>query len=95
MGKKLGTTRSLTRGNIAKTPDRTGIYVLKNEQGATQYVGKSQQLKTRLTQHLSQKDIPGARSFQTRTLTSKKQADNLEGRYIQRLKPKYNVLKNK
>ncbi len=95
MGKRLGTAQRLTKDNIERTPDRIGIYVIKNERGAAQYVGRSQQVKTRLTQHLSQKDIPGARSFQVRTLTSKEQAENLEGRYIQRYKPKYNVLKNK
>lgn len=95
MGKRLGTERRLTKENIERTPDRTGIYVIKNARGATQYVGRSQNLKTRLTQHLDQKDIPGADSFQTRTLTSKKQAENLEGRYIERYKPKYNMLKNK
>ncbi len=95
MSKKLGAAQRLTKDNIERTPDRTGIYVIKNERGATQYVGRSQALRTRLTQHLNQKDIPGAHSFQTRTLTSKKQAENLEGRYIERYKPTYNVLKNK
>jgi len=95
MGKKLGDTWKFNKPNVEKTPDSTGIYVVKNRRGGTQYVGISQNLRTRLKQHLNQQDIPGADGFQIRTVRSKKQAENLEGNYIRRLKPKYNVLKHK
>lgn len=95
MAKKLGGQKRFTKTNVEKVPDRTGIYVIKSEGGQTQYVGVSQKMKTRLAQHLRQKDIPGAHAFQTRPLRSKKQAENLEGDYIKRHKPKYNILKKK
>lgn len=95
MGKRLGGARKFSKTNIEGVPDRTGIYVIKNKEGATQYVGMSQKLRTRLEQHLNQKDIPGADTVQTRTTRSTKQATKAEGDYIRRLKPKYNVLKNK
>jgi len=95
MAKRLGGEKRFTKANIEKAPDRPGIYVIKNEKGATQYVGMSQKLRTRLEQHLSQKDIPGADTFRTRPVRSTKQAENLEGRYIENYKPRYNILKNK
>jgi len=95
MAKRLGGEKGFTKTNIEKVPDHTGIYVIKSKGGQTQYVGVSQKVRTRLAQHLSQRDIPGAHNFQTRSLRSIKQAENLEGDYIKRHKPKYNILKKK
>ena len=93
--KRLGSPRRLTKTNISRTPDRAGIYVVKSAQGAIQYVGMSRKLKTRLEQHLAQKSIPNANTFQIRTCRSAKKAANLERNYIRRYRPKYNILKNK
>ena len=95
MAKRLGGEKRFTKTDIKKVPDRTGIYIIKSKGGQTQYVGVSQKVRTRLAQHLTQKDVPGAHTFKTRPLRSIKQAKNLEGDYIKRHKPKYNILKKK
>ncbi len=95
MGKKLGASRKLNKTNIERVPKRTGIYVIKSDRGATQYIGRSQNLKARLSQHHSQKSIPNASTFQTRTTRSVRKAATLESEYIRRYKPRYNILKNK
>ena len=94
-GKKLGASRSLNRTNISRAPSSTGIYVIKSGRGATQYVGRSQNLKARLSQHYSKKSVPNASTFQTRTVRSARKAKSLESEYIRRYKPKYNILKNR
>jgi|GEM_PF-2428418 len=93
--KKLGASRRLNKTNIERAPNRTGIYVIKSDRGVTQYVGRSQNLKARLSQHHSKKSIPNASTFQTRTVRSVRKVEALESEYIRRYKPKYNILKNK
>lgn len=95
MGKRLGVTRKFNKTNIEDVPDRTGIYLIKSERGEPRYLGISKKLKTRLEEHLNQKDIPGGHTFQTRTVRSRAQAAKLEREYISRLRPKYNILKKK
>jgi len=93
--KRLGASKRFNKTNIERAPNRTGIYVIKSDQGATQYVGRSQNIKARLSQHHSQKSIPNASTFQTRTVGSVRKAEALESEYIRRYKPRYNILKNK
>lgn len=93
--KKLGAPRRLSKTNIERVPSSTGIYVIKSGRGTTQYVGRSQNLKARLSQHYSKKSVPNASTFQTRTVRSTRKVKSLESEYIRRYKPKYNILKNK
>jgi len=95
MGKRVGQSKRFNKTNIQKAPDRTGLYVISNKDGRAQYVGISSRVRSRLAQHLEQKDIPGAHNYQIRTLTSKRQAEKLEGSYIRRLRPKHNILKKR
>jgi len=93
--KRLGAQRKLNKTNIDRVPKRAGVYVIKSRSGGIQYVGMSVNLRTRLQQHLTQENIPNAHTYQTRTCRSTKRAANLERDYIQRYKPKYNILKKK
>jgi len=96
MGKKrLGARHRFNKTNIERAPKRAGIYVVRNPRGATQYVGMSRNIRTRLKKHLNDESIPNASTYQTRTCRSSRRAANLERDYIKRYKPKYNILKNK
>ena len=95
MSKKLGGRQKLNQTNLNTVPNKPGIYLVRNEKGDTQYVGISKTLRSRIGQHVSQGDIPGAKSFQVRTTRSASQAEKLEGKYIKNYKPKYNIQKNK
>lgn len=95
MSKKLGGRHKLNRTNLNTVPDKPGIYLVRNEKGDAQYIGKSKTLRSRIEHHLSQRDIPGAKSFQVRTTRSASQAEKLEGNYIKRYRPTYNIQKKK
>ena len=91
MAKRLNRPRRLNKTNIQEAPAQSGIYVIRNRKGGTQWVGKAGagRLRARLLEHLTQKDIPGAELFQFRRTTSNEEATVLEKRYKERLKPKY------
>ena len=91
MAKKLNKPRRLNKTNIQEAPAQSGIYVILNRKGSTQWVGKAGagRLRARLLEHLNEKDIPGAELFQFRTTTSDEESTALEKRYKERLKPKH------
>jgi len=93
--KRLGTRYRFNKTNIERAPNHAGIYVVRNARGATQYVGMSRNIRTRLEHHLTQESIPNASTYQMRTCRSSKKAATLERDYIKRYRPKYNILKNK
>ena len=95
MRKKLGGDKGFNKTNINNVPNKPGIYLIKNKSGDAQYIGMTKTLKGRIEQHLSQGDIPGAKSFQIRTTRSANQAEKLEGSYIKRYRPTYNIQKKK
>jgi len=95
MSKRLGGRQKLNQSNLNTVPDKPGIYLLRNKKGDAQYVGISRTLRSRIGHHVSQRDIPGAKSFQTRTTRSASQAEKLEGNYIKRYRPTHNVQKKK
>ena len=90
--KRLTNPKPFTKNNINTVPKQSGIYVVRDKKGNPLYVGKAGagRLQRRLAEHLNNKDIRGAVSFQYRTTTSSKEANKLEKKYIKRLKPKYN-----
>lgn len=91
MAKRLNRPRRLNKTNVEEAPEQSAIYVIRNRKGDVQWVGKAGagRLRTRLLEHFSQKDIPGAELFQFRRTTSNEEAVALEKRYKKRLKPKY------
>lgn len=95
MSKKLGGEKKLNKTNLSTVPNKPGIYLVRNKEGDAQYIGMTKTLKGRIEQHLSQRDIPGAKSFQIRTTRSASQAEKLEGNYIKRYRPTYNIQKKK
>ena len=95
MSDKLSGRKNLNKTNLNTVPNKPGIYLVRNKGGDAQYIGMTKTLKGRIEQHLSQRDIPGAKSFQTRTTRSVSQAEKLEGNYIKRYRPPYNIQKKK
>jgi excinuclease UvrABC nuclease subunit len=93
--KRLGARHRFNKTNIERAPKRAGIYVVRNPHGATQYVGMSRNIRTRLRQHLTEESIPNASTYQMRTCRSSTRAANLERDYIKKYNPRYNILKNK
>lgn len=91
MAKRLNRPRRLNKTNIQEAPAQSGIYVIRNRKGGTQWVGKAGagRLRARLLEHLNERDIPGAELFQFRPTTSDEEAGALERRYKKSLKPKY------
>lgn len=95
MSDKLSGRKNLNKTNLNTVPSKPGIYLIRNKGGDAQYIGMTKTLKGRIEQHLSHGDIPGAKSFQIRTTRSANQAEKLEGSYIKRYRPTYNIQKKK
>lgn len=86
---------------LDKLPDKTGVYIMKSEEGVVLYVGKAKNLKERVKQYF----IPGrdgrpqvpfltlkVRHIDTMITSSEKEALILENTLIKQEQPKYNVL---
>ena len=93
--KKLGKRHTVSKKNVDSIPSSPGLYVVRNTKGDVQYVGMSKNIKVRLSQHTSQRSIPGAHTFQVRTTNSRSEAEKLESGYIRKYKPRYNVQKKR
>ena len=91
MGKRLTNRQTFNQTNLQDVPDQSGIYIVRNRKGACQYVGSAGvgRLAERLKEHLNERDIPGAHSFQIRTTTSESEARKLERQYRRRYRPRY------
>ncbi len=90
--KKMGETTGLSKRNLQKVPEQSGVYNLKNQKGEIIYTGSAGagRLKARLEEHLSSGDVRGARKFQTRPLSSTAEARRVEAALIKRHKPREN-----
>lgn len=95
MVKKLGGRKTFSQRNLNKVPKKPGIYLIRNAKGNAQYVGMTKSLRTRIGQHASQDNIPGAQTFQVRTTGSASHAERLEKKYIKQYNPRYNIQKHK
>jgi len=89
MGKRLTNRQTFNQTNLQDVPDQSGIYLVRNKKGTCQYVGSAGagRLAERLREHLSQRDIPAAYSFQIRTTSSENEARKLEREYKRRYRP--------
>ncbi|MBP3367467.1 MAG: excinuclease ABC subunit UvrC [Treponema sp.] len=81
-----------------KAPDKSGVYLWRNEDQAVIYVGKAKNLKNRLTSYFSgRKDvktqllISKARSIEYITTDNEYEAFLLENNLIKKYSPRYNI----
>lgn len=90
MSKRLTNKQTFNQTNLQDVPDQSGIYIIRNRKGACQYVGSAGagRLAKRLKEHLNNRDVPDAHSFQIRTTTSEEEARKLEAQYRRRYRPK-------
>lgn len=81
-------------------PEKSGVYLMKNEMGKVIYIGKAKVLKTRVRQYFSGHDtramipvlIKQVAKIETIVTFTEKEALLLENNLIKKHKPKYNVL---
>lgn len=74
--------------NIA--PEGPGIYEIVNSKGESLYIGKSNNVKRRLLEHMDNRDVRGAHSFRTYKPPRGYSAERYEDILIQKKKPKRN-----
>lgn len=82
--------RPFTEKSIREVPKRSGVYELIGPGNKTKYVGKANNLRRRLRQHLNQMDIPGVTAFRVR-FAPPIAAEKIENRKIKRKKPPFNI----
>lgn len=84
-------TKSGIEGSVSQ---KTGVYycgvVRSDDMLSVFYVGKSNDVKNRLLQHLNENKWQDVTHFGYKTCDSELEADGLEKTEINRLKPKYN-----
>ena len=86
--------------DLSRFPKEMGIYMMKGKDGRVLYIGKANNLQTRLRQYVTQTDtremIPyllrEVASIDTLVVFNEKEALILENNLIKKHKPKYNVL---
>lgn len=74
--------------NVA--PEGSGVYEIVNSKGESLYVGKSNNVKRRLLEHIDHKDVCGAHGFRTYKPPRGYSAERYEDVLIQK-KPKKNI----
>jgi DNA polymerase-3 subunit epsilon len=81
---------------IENTPSETGVYYMHNEEGKVIYIGKSRNIKKRLTQHFTNDNRKSKRiQLEVKSVTFEKTGNELvallkESEEIKQNKPKYN-----
>lgn len=90
--------REVLHQTALKAPDKSGVYLWRNEEQAVIYVGKAKNLKNRLTSYFSgNKDvktrllISRARSIEYITTDNEYEAFLLENNLIKKYSPRYNI----
>jgi excinuclease UvrABC nuclease subunit len=77
--------------NVSSTPSVKGVYLILDRFNRVQYVGKSNDLSRRLTEHLNSGDIGDARRFTAYQTRTEHAAEDLERKLIRRYCPPYNI----
>ena len=86
---------------LAHTPDKPGVYLMKNDRGHIIYIGKAQSLRKRLASYFGKGEhadlktgllIQKISTFETIITGTDKEALILESNLIKRHKPRYNVI---
>lgn len=78
--------------NIRKAPSRCGIYVLRTstEISSIIYVGSTDNIERRLSEHFLSNDIPGVLFFDWYETSTPEIAQEIEKKWIIEYAPKYN-----
>lgn len=87
MGKKRINKTKFSRKNLEKVPNTPGVYEIINNKGQTLYVGKTNNLRNRLYDHLG--DFRGGNFFRARFMPPKA-AEKVENKIIREKNPRYN-----
>ena len=84
--KRMGKTRPLSETNLRDVPEQSGVYNLRNRKGEIIYTGSTRagRLRERLRGRLSRRDVPGAKVFQIRPLSSAAEARRVERALVKR-----------
>ncbi len=90
----------LIRDTARRAPDKPGVYRMYGEDGGCLYVGKARSLKKRVMQYAQGRFhtnriglmVSLTRSMELVTTASETEALLLEGSYIKKLKPRFNVV---
>ena len=90
MAKRMGKTKPLSQKNLKDVPAQSGVYNLRNREGDIIYTGSAGagRLRARLQEHLSNRDMRGAKSFQIRPLSSAAESRRVQNALIERNKPR-------
>ena len=90
--KRMGKTRSLSETDLRDVPEQSGVYNLRNRKGEIIYTESAgaRRLRERLREHLSRRDVPGAKAFQIRPLSSTAEARRVERALVIRNRPSEN-----
>lgn len=89
MGKKRMNRQYFNKKSLLKVPERPGVYELIGPRNKTKYVGKANNLRRRLRQHLNQRDVQGTMGFRVR-FAPPSVAEKIENRIIKKKKPPFN-----
>jgi len=90
----------ILKEKMTSAPHSPGVYIMKDAQGKVIYVGKANDLKSRISSYFTGKDTrPMAPFLMARvhdiefiTTTTEKEALILENNLIKRYRPRYNVI---
>ena len=83
--------KNFSEKNIGDVGGGPGVYKLFNSQGSLTYVGKANNIKERLQQHLKKRDITNIRRFEVKHTDTMREAERIEKNIIQRFKPLHNM----
>ena len=86
----MGKTKPLSQKNLRDVPKQSGVYNLRNRKGDVVYTGSAgvSRLRERLQEHLGNRDVRGAKSYQIRPLSSTAEARRVEKALIERNRPR-------
>lgn len=93
MAKSIKRTNAMRLGpmNVEDICDCPGAYIILNRNLDPQYVGSSTNLRRRLREHLTKKNIPDSRYFRTYQTKGPNEAKILERQLFHKHKPYYNI----
>lgn len=72
-------------------PNTTGVYLLMDEDKIITYVDVTDNLQQRLTQHLTENDLPDVRYFMCYEMIEEAEARRFEAKLIAEYLPHYNI----
>ncbi len=83
--------KNFSEKNVGNVKEGPGVYKLFNSQDSLTYVGKAKNIKERLQQHFTKRDITNIRRFEAKPTNTMREAERIEKNIIQRFKPLHNI----